>query len=187
MAHEDIEPTKEWQNEIEVALHSMDALTAILTEGFRESSWCDQEIGVAVGRDVLIVPIRRGIDPYGFIGKYQGIQSLGKNSGEVARAVFDSLISSDKTKVKVLRSLCLTISQSSDAEESLKKIAILKEVKNIPKDNLDQLKGLIEENELLMSSAKLKRAVNALFKLYNVPSLSSAKMDEIKFDYDIPF
>lgn len=60
VAHEDIEPTKEWQNEIEKALFSMDALTAVLTPDFDKSRWTDQEVGVAVGRGVLVIPIRKG-------------------------------------------------------------------------------------------------------------------------------
>jgi hypothetical protein len=75
VAHEDIEPSKEWQNEIENALHTMDALTAILMDGFKESNWCDQEIGFALGKGVLIIPIKKDINPYGFIGKYQAIQA----------------------------------------------------------------------------------------------------------------
>ena len=42
VAHEDIEPSREWQNEIEAGLQTMDALAAILMEGFKESNWCDQ-------------------------------------------------------------------------------------------------------------------------------------------------
>lgn len=63
VAHEDIKPTAEWQDEIERALFSMDALAAILSEGFEKSKWTDQEIGVALGRNVLVLPIRYGIDP----------------------------------------------------------------------------------------------------------------------------
>jgi hypothetical protein len=42
VAHENIEPTK-WQDEIEKALLSMNALAAILMPGFHESKWTDQE------------------------------------------------------------------------------------------------------------------------------------------------
>ncbi len=71
VAHEDIEPTKEWQTEIENALHSMDALVALLTDNFHDSNWTDQEVGFAFGRNVPIVPIKMGKDPYGFMGKFQ--------------------------------------------------------------------------------------------------------------------
>jgi len=73
IAHEDIRPSLDWQNEIELALHSMHALAALLTQEFHGNDWTDQEIGVAWGRRVLVLPDRLGIDPYGFIGKVQGL------------------------------------------------------------------------------------------------------------------
>ncbi|MGA2297887.1 MAG: toll/interleukin-1 receptor domain-containing protein [FCB group bacterium] len=73
VAHEDIEPAKEWQNEIENALFSADALLALMTEKFHESNWTDQEIGIAIGRGIPIISVRLGTDPYGFIGKYQAL------------------------------------------------------------------------------------------------------------------
>jgi hypothetical protein len=50
VAHEDIEPSAEWQREIERALGEMDALVALLTTGFTESRWTSQEVGWAFGR-----------------------------------------------------------------------------------------------------------------------------------------
>lgn len=73
VAHEDIEPTQKWQNEIENALFSMDAFVALLTNGFHDSLWTDQEIGVAYGRKVPIIAVKHGTDPYGFIGKFQAL------------------------------------------------------------------------------------------------------------------
>ena len=73
VAHEDIHPTREWQNKIENALYSMDAFVALMTEGFHDSYWTDQEVGFAFGRGIPIVSIRLGKDPYGFIGKFQAL------------------------------------------------------------------------------------------------------------------
>jgi hypothetical protein len=73
VAHEDIHPTKEWQEEIENALSSMDAFVALMTERFHESLWTDQEVGFAIGRNMPIIAVRLGRDPYGFIGKFQAL------------------------------------------------------------------------------------------------------------------
>jgi hypothetical protein len=73
VAHMDIHPTKLWQDEIEIALASMDGFVALLTEKFHESDWTDQEVGFAFARGVPIVAVRLGKDPYGFIGKFQGL------------------------------------------------------------------------------------------------------------------
>lgn len=62
VAHDTIEPTRDWQETIEVALGTCDALLALLTPDFVTSRWCDQEIGFAVARKVLILPVKLGVD-----------------------------------------------------------------------------------------------------------------------------
>ncbi len=73
VAHEDIEPTQEWQREIERALFSMDALVALLSKDYHNSTWTDQEAGVAIGRGVPLIAVRLGMDPYGLMGKGQAL------------------------------------------------------------------------------------------------------------------
>ena len=73
VAHEDIHPTRAWQDEIENALHSMDAFAAIMTAGFHNSDWTDQEVGYALARGVPVIALRMERDPYGFLGKFQAL------------------------------------------------------------------------------------------------------------------
>ena len=80
VAHNDIEPTREWQDEIENALHTMDVLVALMTEGFQQSNWTDQEIGFALGRKKQVIAVRMGTDPYGFIGRYQAVTATWENA-----------------------------------------------------------------------------------------------------------
>jgi hypothetical protein len=65
----------QWLDEIENALASMEGLVALMTENFHDSQWTDQEIGYAFAREVPIIAIRLGIDPYGFIGKFQALSA----------------------------------------------------------------------------------------------------------------
>ncbi len=73
VAHDVIEPTREWRDEIEAALRTCDAMCAMVTPEFVESRWCDQEVGFALARGVVIVPMKIGTDPHGFIAKLQAI------------------------------------------------------------------------------------------------------------------
>ena len=95
VAHDDIEPMEEWQEEIRQALLKMNLLVALLSPGFESSAWTDQEVGAAVGRDIPVVPVRMGKDPYGFIGKYQAL-SIDPNDDdadkEIAEFAFSQLI-----------------------------------------------------------------------------------------------
>jgi len=101
VAHEAIEPTRKWQEEIESALRTCDALLALLTPEFVESRWCDQEVGFAVARRLLIVPVKIGVDPHGFISQYQAIpvspEPKSSSPYIVASAVFDALARNPKT------------------------------------------------------------------------------------------
>ena len=73
VAHKDITPTKQWQDEIEAALASMDAFVAFMSKTFHDSNWTDQEVGYALCRGVPIIALRDGTDPYGFIGRFQAL------------------------------------------------------------------------------------------------------------------
>jgi len=187
VAHEDIEPTKEWQQEIEAGLQTMDALAAILMPGFKESNWCDQEIGVAVGRDVLIIPIRRGLDPYGFIGKYQGIQAHGKNIGEVAKAIFHTLVKSPKTQNKMLLAISGSIVNATSPEEALDKVAIIKSLESIPTDILKSLKVQIADNKLLTDSQDFINQLNTMLTKFKVSKLLIGVPSKQKEWENIPF
>ena len=75
VAHEDIRPTKAWQDEIENGLATMDAFVALLTDNFHESDWTDQEVGFALARGVPVIAVQVGRLPYGFIGKFQALRA----------------------------------------------------------------------------------------------------------------
>lgn len=93
VAHEDIHPTKAWQDEIENALASMEGFVALMTETFHDSDWTDQEVGFAFARGVPIVAVRLGKDPYGFIGKFQALSCTWLSSAE---DIVKILIKSDR-------------------------------------------------------------------------------------------
>jgi len=92
VAHEDIQPTQDWQREIEYALRSMDAVVALLTEGFHQSNWTDQELGIALGRGVPVVAVCLDIPPYGFVGKHQGLRGCSWNKiPDMAARIYEVL------------------------------------------------------------------------------------------------
>lgn len=105
IAHEDIKATREWRDEVEAGLESMEVLVAVVEKGFKESDWCAQEVGYALGRKVDIIPLRAGLDPFGFFGKYQGIQIKGKYPEKVAAEVAQALFSKPQHRTKLLQSM----------------------------------------------------------------------------------
>lgn len=188
VAHEDIEPTKQWQNEIEKGLFTMDALCAILMPGFKESNWTDQEIGVAIGRKLLVIPIRKGLDPYGFIGKYQGYQSHNKKIHEVGESIFQIISKNPKTKNKYLSIICELFLMSNSFEDGLNRIKIINKIDHISSNKLKQIHTRIIENKNLKNKDILSE-FNKLSEKFELKSINLNDFDKNIFEDidDLPF
>ena len=138
MAHEDIEPMKEWENEIENALFSMDILVALLTERFSASNWTDQEVGVAIGLKVPIIPVRWGKDPYGFMGKYQAISgSIGNR--KIAEEVFRFILNDEKLRMSAADLLVSALSDSRSFDMSNSLAVYLPEIERLSSEQEETL------------------------------------------------
>jgi hypothetical protein len=76
LAHRDIRPSADWEEELLKALFSAAVFIAFITPEFKSSDWCDQETGIAISRGQKIIPIIASskLDPYGFVRKYQGMR-----------------------------------------------------------------------------------------------------------------
>lgn len=108
VAHEDIFPSLEWQNEIEKALQTMDVFISIHCLKFKNSEWCQQEVGAAMARNVKIIPIKFDgkEDPVGFISRIQGLSRFGKDRYALAKEIVDIIKEDEKTK-ELYSSICL--------------------------------------------------------------------------------
>ncbi len=115
VAHEDIEPTKDWATEIERNLYSCSALLALLTDDFRSSAFCDQEVGYALGRSRVVVAVMQdGSPPHGLASKYQAVGgSSGWNAGrQIAHHVLDVLLGQSTTRPLMTKAAVLLYARS---------------------------------------------------------------------------
>jgi hypothetical protein len=189
VAHVDINPTKEWQDEIEAALFSMDALAAVLMPGFKESNWTDQEVGVAIGRNVLIIPVMRGATPHGFVEKYQGMNAGGKTVAEVAEGLFGILLASPKTRSRMLTCLVDTTTQATSEQDALERLAVVKTLQEVPVKYIERLRDGAIRSQVFGRSAKLSTALNEILARWNIPKApfeesvegTHASDDEVSF------
>jgi len=176
IAHEDIEPSKEWQREIEAALETMDVMIAVVEPGFRESNWCCQEVGYALGRKVDIVTLRAGLDPFGLFGKYQGIQGKSKLPYQVAEELVNLLLRKPKHKSRLL----IGLSKSITSVPSDGKIARVRTLNSWGVISDEQMKVLLER----ISLSEYEKT-----KLSDIIMKSGAFKDQTQElpDTDIPF
>ncbi|MCH9021257.1 MAG: toll/interleukin-1 receptor domain-containing protein [Planctomycetes bacterium] len=118
VAHKDIQPTKEWMDEIENALLSMDVFVALMAKDFHDSKWTDQEAGIAIGRNILIIPVKLGKDPYGFIGKYQALSGTWDDIPKMTKDIFRIIVKDSITGEIITRAVIHAFKNSSSYNES---------------------------------------------------------------------
>lgn len=184
VAHVDIQPTKEWLEEIMRALKSMDALAALLTQGFHESNWTDQEIGHALARGVVIVPMKVHADPYGFIGKFQALNSASKSANEAAIAVVRLLLENSATSHAIGDALAHKFFESASYAHAKDIIELLEVPQSLPQASLEVIAKAPQENGQVKGSWGVPDRVRNLLKRHGFED--SAK-NAASTDDEIPF
>jgi len=128
VAHNDIEPTDEWQTQIETALATCDSLIALLHDGFHSSNWTDQELGYAMGQGVPVFSVHFGQAPYGFIGRFQAFAGRNKSGAELAQEIFDGLRKHKQTQSLMSEVLVEQFEQSGSFAEAKTRMTYLEDL-----------------------------------------------------------
>jgi hypothetical protein len=178
VAHVDIKPSREWRNEVEAGLETMDAMLAVVEPGFKESDWCCQEVGYAMGRKVDVLPICAGLDPFGFFGKYQGIQVKGKTPYQAAEKIIEILIKKPKHRPQLLQSIEKSFA-NLQPDKKVQLVGILDGWKVITDD---QFKTLLERISLSDFEKKQIRYLITRVKAFETPKAVIEAADN-----DVPF
>jgi len=139
IAHEDIEPSTEWQNEIEKALFSMDALLALLSSGFSESVWTNQEVGVAFGRGVFILSVKAVENPKGFVGKFQALRPKNSDVNDLASKIAEQLMKNPRTIETMKSAYIHALSKCSSFAEAERWALLLPFVNSLSHEQAAQL------------------------------------------------
>lgn len=166
VAHQDIEPTKEWVTEIEIALDNCDALTAFLTSNYHKSLWTDQEVGYCIKRRILIIPIRLGIDPYGFMGKYQALTPTSKMADQIAKDIFKILLTHDLTADRMAPCVVRLFENSDSFSESKRISGYLKKLKHWSPELLGRIEDAVKKNSQIKDSWGVPEQVKEIVSKY---------------------
>jgi hypothetical protein len=159
IAHEDIEPTTAWQDEIELALSTQDTCLALLTDQFHDSNWTDQEIGMSIGRGVPIVAIRLGKDPYGFIGKFQAISGANKTTGALAIELVRIFLGNDRLHNRMASALVFRFESAQTFAHANRLMELLKAIKFLPPELIDRLEAAPKANDQVREANEVKRSL----------------------------
>ncbi len=164
IAHNDIEPTQEWQSQIETALATCDTLVALLHKDFHVSKWTDQEIGFAMGRGLPAFAVRFDQDPYGFIGRFQAFNGNGKTASELARELFDAYRKNKQTQRRMGEVLIGLFEESGSFAQAKARIGYLEELEMWEPSFSIRVRSAAKANSQIADSWGVPERVAALVK-----------------------
>ena len=160
VAHDDIEPSLEWRDEIEIALRSMDALAALVTPEFHASLWTDQEVGWAFGRGVLAMPVMLGGTPYGFLGKFQGVSGGDlKRPADLASLIVKALLGNRQTQAEMRRALVAAFAAVITYEQAKFVSKILVQLTDFTDEEKSAIWKAYEDNGQIRDSYGVREAL----------------------------
>lgn len=171
VAHEDIEPTREWLDEIKIGLNTCHALVAVLCREFKSSNYCDQEVGYALQRGLLIIPVRLEIDPYGFMAPLQGVPAFQKTPGEIAADIKKLLLAHPTTKIlmgaaeeKRIARLVDDFLCSSSYGTSTTLLKTLESYATLPRKLVEKIASNWEKNDQIRGCLGIPRRMDVFLK-----------------------
>lgn len=170
VAHNDIEPTLEWQAQIETALSTADSLVAMLHPTFHSSNWTDQEIGFAMGRGLPVFAIRFGQDPYGFIGRFQAFSGQDKSAFAIARELFDSYRKNKQSQRRMAEVLVSLFEDSGSFSEAKSRIGYLEELTVWESSFVSRIEAALKANSQISGSWNVPERTAALTKKWSASS-----------------
>lgn len=169
VAHNDIEPTREWEITIEEALSTCDSLGALLHEDFHKSLWTDQEIGFAMGRKKLVFAVLLGEQPYGFIGRFQAFKGTGKNVRELAGEIAGALRRNKVTAKRMADATVSLFEQSGSYAGAAVRARYLADLAYWNEDLLSRVNAAAEQNGQISGSWDATPLLKALREKWATP------------------
>ena len=157
VAHDTIEPMTTWQEEIMKGLQTMEIMLAFITDNFSKSSWTNQEIGVALGRNIPIISLKlENESPCGFIQTKQALKGNLRNLAKSVPEIYNltiELIGGERCK-SVLISKFLT---SRNYGQALSLCKLMDEtINSLSDDEAEQIIYGFSNNSQLYGSVYLK-------------------------------
>ncbi len=129
LAHEDIQPTKIWMDNIFQNLKDTDIVLVLLTKGFSKSIWCNQEVGMGLALEKLVIPVKIDQDPEGFLSKYQALKHEREEKFSIKKML--SIIAASEKYGQLFRDFLIETLENSnsyiDAEKNANKITGIKD------------------------------------------------------------
>ena len=195
VTHDTIEPLEEWEDQIRKSLFSMEILLTFITDNFSESNWTDQEIGVAIGRGIPIIPLKmQRKDPYGFIGRYQALRGNLENIEGTIDLVHKTIAEKIDREGRLKTAAIEAFANSTNYDDARDTFDVLSKYEEFNDDEINRIVAGYNFNNQLYGAAYLNNQ-NQRFKKFLEKkserqfSFVNGEVREVNLDLDdeIPF
>lgn len=161
LAHEDIPPQTVWPKEILAALKRCDLFLPLLTSGFIESFFCQQETGFAYCKGIEILPVMISKAPMGMISDIQAVRFNRKDFDSSCWKIVKHVAKRESLSKPVLDSLIKWFGESGSYEIANERAKlILNEFEFSPRQ-VKTIRSHIENNSQIYET---KHARYGIFK-----------------------
>jgi len=179
LAHDDIPGGAEWEETIVKNIKQTDVFIQLLTKNYRKSEWTDQETGIALSGQKMIIPLKVDINPYGFTKKYQAFRLVYKEIKhgdkmifwcrdsclEIVKLILENVDLNEQLKDCLIRSF----TKSTSFQDTREKSELLIKFDNFTKEQLDEIiRSSIDNRQIYQSTGITRTFLNNLMEKYNL-------------------
>ena len=165
LAHDDIPPLREWQEEMSKNLDKCDVFIPIFTSSFCTSEWTDQEVGIVFGLKKLIIPFKVDAAPYGFISKIQACKLDVENPVSTCKKIINVLKDNGFSE-RVFDCLLRDLESAPTFDYAKETVKELIEYENLNKEQINQIIRIVIRNNQFRLSRKGSKFLESLTKKY---------------------
>lgn len=194
LAHEDIEPLREWIEVIKEHLRNCDVFILFITNNFKESEWTDQETGWAIANNRFIIPLQVDMPPYGFLNHIQGLPIKKSMLESPNYLESEAYISNTCIKINELiekepklkskndnfhiYNIIKMLSDSSTFRDANTVAQMLELYNNFTNEHVNLLYRVTKENNQIQGATKASKALKNIFNK-NKESLKDEEYHEV--------
>jgi hypothetical protein len=165
VAHTEVRVTKPWREQIENALRTADVFIGLCDQDFLASTWCQQEVGWALGRSLPTLILRLAGAPQGFLAHTQWpAGTSGKGTSTSISHITQWIMNQEQFGSSLAEGLFARLADAAnyfDAEAAAKRIDALGELSDKQFARLDEV---FHANNQVGNSVLATRALRPLYE-----------------------
>ena len=121
-------------------------MAVFLHDGFKESQWCDQEVGFALGRQVPVLPLNIEFNPHGFMVKLQASYCVGLNPQQVGENILQWLVRTPTAQTALTEGLVKAWEQANSYANACKSYDLLRSMTSLTPTQLQRIEAAAQTN-----------------------------------------